>query len=184
MTMGSGFPIRTVAHPSTEPAGQPSPPRVIFIGDAGVGGVRVTHPQDDTWIAPASGWYDIGQWPPRRLKEYPVTDPVETAEHFSQEAVERAVRIATEAKRQAHAEKVEQIRNRFRYHPPTHPDVIKAHEQARTLGEMFSMFLLGLPPCDERDRALDAVYLATMHANAAIARTQLGITPEVDTPEK
>lgn len=78
--MSGGFPIRTVAHPPTVPVGQPDPPQVIFIGDAGVGGVRVTHPQDDTWTAPARGWYDIGQWPPQRLKEYPVTDPIDTAE--------------------------------------------------------------------------------------------------------
>ena len=53
--------------------------------------------------------------------------------------------------------------------------IIKATaRKVRTLGKGYAQWLLMfVPDCPERDKAIDAIDLATMHANAAIARTQL-----------
>lgn len=66
------------------------------------------------------------------------------------------------------------IKERFAYHPPMTDAVIHAHEDVRALGYAAARMLEELiPPCHERDLAIDALDLAVMHANAAIARTQL-----------
>jgi hypothetical protein len=190
VTMDGGHPIKVATVPPTEPAGQPSAPTTMTF----MPHVEVTrwsvgwNNAGERWTAPVRGVYDVSTWPPRLIKEIPMADPIEAAEHFTQEAVDRAVRIATEAKKRMRAEQLERVRQRFSHHPPTHPVVVEAHERARALGEMFSIWLLDLPECPEKDQALFSVDSATMWANAAIARTQLGITPEnapdVDTPEK
>jgi hypothetical protein len=102
-----------------------------------------------------------------------MSDPqsgITQAEQFSAEADARAQTAAQDHR----AHEVRRTADRFRHHPPTGPNVVQAHEQARTLGAGYAQWLMMfVPDCPERDKALDAVDLATMHANAAIARTQL-----------
>jgi len=65
-------------------------------------------------------------------------------------------------------------RDRFRYHVPGDPSVLRAHETVRAECQRLAVLLDELlPPCAERDHALDAVDLAAMWSNAAVARTQL-----------
>lgn len=97
-------------------------------------------------------------------------DGISAAEHFNQEAIDRAAQLADDLK---HAE-LRAAQNRFIHHPPTTPQVIQAHESARDIGSACVTWLLRyVPPCPERNSAVDAIDLAIMHANAAIARTQL-----------
>jgi hypothetical protein len=125
------------------------------------------------------------------ITEEEKVDPIHTAEQFAEQAE------ATERHRAEHAEQARQVAElraaqaRFAHHAPTGAAVVAAHEQARAHGAEFATWLLSfVPPCPSRDRALDAIDLATMHANAAIARTQLegawhrveSATPSVDNP--
>lgn len=60
--------------------------------------------------------------------------------------------------------------NRVAYHPPRTLAVREAHEKARALvGQVGTELIDLLPPCPEIDRVLDALHIALMHANAAIA---------------
>jgi hypothetical protein len=78
----------------------------------------------------------------------------------------------------------DQLAERFRHHPPTVPAVIAAHEVVRELAAAFARALNeALPECDEKAKALDAVDLAAMHANSAVARTQLYGHPEWALPK-
>lgn len=97
-------------------------------------------------------------------------DSVTIAEQFNAEAEARAAQAVEDAR---HV-RIEEMARRFHHHPPTTPAVIQAHEQARALGEGFARWLMMfVPNSPERDKALDALDLTVMHANAAIARTQL-----------
>lgn len=99
---------------------------------------------------------------------------IAAAEQFNIETNERTEQLAREHQAQGQRWLHRQTMARFAHHPPTAPNVIQAHEQARTLGAGFAQWLLMfLPDCDERDKAMDALDLTVMHANAAIARTQL-----------
>jgi hypothetical protein len=70
------------------------------------------------------------------------------------------------------------LANRHAYHPPSSDDIVRAHEAVRTNTHMLATWLNDLlPECDEKKHALDAMDLAMMHANSAIARTQQ-INPE------
>lgn len=65
---------------------------------------------------------------------------------------------------------------RFAHHPPQGDAVIRAHVQIRVwFGELADAVNHLLPDCPERDKALDALDLAAMHSNAAIARTQMEV---------
>lgn len=148
--MDGGHPIKPVAVPPSEPAGQP----VVYVA---------TNARGDEIDA-------VLQARSPQLIEETLMDSVSSAEHFNQEAIGRAVLLAEDLK---HAE-LRAAQDRFTHHPPTSPQVIRAHERARENGSAFATWLLRhVPPCPERERALDAIDLATMHANAAIARTQL-----------
>jgi hypothetical protein len=106
-----------------------------------------------------------------------MSDPqsgITAAEQFNEEANARVAQHVREQQEQGQRWLNNLTMARFEHHPPSGPDVVRAHEQARTLGKSFAKWLLVfLPDCDERDKALDALDLAVMHANAAIARTQL-----------
>lgn len=66
------------------------------------------------------------------------------------------------------------IHQRFAHHAPSGPEVVQAHERVRAAclraAEEFSSIV---PVCREFELALEALDLACMHANAAVARTQL-----------
>lgn len=66
------------------------------------------------------------------------------------------------------------IHERFAHHPPSTRDVADAHERVRATclraAEELSRFV---PVCREFELALEALDLTCMHANAAVARTQL-----------
>lgn len=113
-----------------------------------------------------------------------VADPIETAEEFARQAANEGVRLAGEFQsipvRQDNAE----ARRRFSHHPPSSDAVVNAHETARELGLAFALWLVnGIPWSPERDKAMDALDLAVMHTNAAIARHQLRPHTEFDTPQ-
>jgi hypothetical protein len=59
---------------------------------------------------------------------------------------------------------------RFTFHPAT-PQTAPLHDKVRELGHFAAAELLRLcPQSDELVKAIDAIDLAVMHANAAIAR--------------
>lgn len=66
------------------------------------------------------------------------------------------------------------IAQRFAYHPPSSDEVVAVHQEVRgicrTAAELLSALL---PICRETELAIEALDLACMHANSAIARTQL-----------
>jgi hypothetical protein len=96
--------------------------------------------------------------------------------HMATDPIQEADQDALEMRREQQRMQMDAVSARFRHHPPTDPTVISAHEQARRMGEGFALWLLAsVPDCPERAKAIDAIDLATMHANAAIARTQLDI---------
>lgn len=65
-------------------------------------------------------------------------------------------------------------RDRFRYHVPSDEKVLRAHETVRAeCARLATLLDELLPPCREKDSAVDAVDLAAMWSNAAVARTQL-----------
>lgn len=173
--MDGGHPIAPVAVPPSGPAGQPTRPQWCH--------VRITPP-----------WLSVGSIPCNALinpttgrcmkynhpSEENAVDPIATAEQFNNEAEAR-----TEAARQqVRAQRRARLERRFLHHPPTSPLVIEQHEQVREMGDVYAKFLFdNLPDCDEVRKAIDAIDLATMYANAAIARTQLkGAPAPVDTP--
>lgn len=60
--------------------------------------------------------------------------------------------------------------NRVQHHPPRTESVVDTHEQARALvGQVGHELLDLLPPCPEVNQVLDALHLALLHANTAIA---------------
>lgn len=66
------------------------------------------------------------------------------------------------------------IAQRFAYHPPSTAEVVAAHERVRaTCLRAAQEFSSLVPACREAELAIEALDLACMHANAAIARTQL-----------
>jgi hypothetical protein len=72
----------------------------------------------------------------------------------------------------------EEIAHRFAYHPPRDEATVKAHERVRELLGAAAQELDALLPADRpRERALTQTKLeeAMMHANAAIARSKLGV---------
>lgn len=63
---------------------------------------------------------------------------------------------------------------RFAHHPPTSAEVIAAHEQVRVEFARLAVWVHDLLPAgDDRRKAIDAIDVAAMAANAAVARTQL-----------
>lgn len=67
------------------------------------------------------------------------------------------------------------LKTRFAHHAPKSTAVSQAHEQARERGLDFARWINEtLPDSSEKTKALDALDLTVMHANAGIARTQLG----------
>lgn len=65
----------------------------------------------------------------------------------------------------------EEITTRFAHHPPTSEARVAAHERVRGLcADLARKLALLLPDSPEADKALDALDLAAMHANAALAR--------------
>lgn len=61
--------------------------------------------------------------------------------------------------------------HRVVHHPPRTEAVVQAHTRARALiGQVGHDLLDTVPPCPEVEKMLDALELALMHANAAIAR--------------
>jgi len=68
----------------------------------------------------------------------------------------------------------DKLHERFIHHPPANQHVIDAHEFTRVnFEELAHKMNATLPDCSEKDKALDALDLAAMYSNAAIARTQL-----------
>lgn len=73
----------------------------------------------------------------------------------------------------------EEIAHRFAYHPPRNEATVKAHERVRALLGSVAQELDALLPADRpREKALTQTQLeeAMMWANAAIARSRLGVT--------
>jgi hypothetical protein len=67
------------------------------------------------------------------------------------------------------------IQERFAHHPPSTSEVAWAHERVREICLRAAEELVDLvPDCREFELAIEALDLACMHANAAVARTQLG----------
>lgn len=63
------------------------------------------------------------------------------------------------------------ITNIFGYHPPQDQETVAKHERVRDLCRDAAHELNAiLPPCTEKRAAIDALELAMMHANGAIAR--------------
>ena len=72
----------------------------------------------------------------------------------------------------------EEIAHRFAYHPPKNEATVKAHERVRELLGAAAQELDALLPADRpREKALTQTSLedAMMWANAAIARSRLGV---------
>jgi len=73
----------------------------------------------------------------------------------------------------------EEIAHRFAYHPPRDEAAVKAHEKVRKLLGDIAQELDALLPGDRpREKAQTLTHLedAMMSANAAIARSQTGVT--------
>jgi len=68
---------------------------------------------------------------------------------------------------------LDHLQHRFAHHPPRDQEVILAHAETRNRFAALADWVAQLPPCPERDRAIDALDTACMLSNAAIARTQL-----------
>lgn len=65
----------------------------------------------------------------------------------------------------------DELDNRFAYHPPKTPEVIRAHERIRAyVGQMATEFNESLPDGREKATALTKLEEAMFWANAAIAR--------------
>lgn len=111
-------------------------------------------------------------------------DPIKEAEKFTREAIEEGVRLAGELNRMHVEQQARDVARRFEHHPPTSDAVVSAHQITREMGAAFAQWMVNaMPWCPERDKAVDAIDLAVMHANAAIARYQLKHPTElVDTP--
>lgn len=126
----------------------------------------------DQWVNPNTGRCYLYR---HEQKEMQVADPIDTAEQD-----------ALEARREQQRTEMNEVSRRFWHHAPRSERVVQAHQQARRLGESFALWLVAsVPDCEERRKAIDALDLATMHSNAAIARTQLGLpAEEVDTPRQ
>jgi hypothetical protein len=66
-----------------------------------------------------------------------------------------------------------ELAERFAYHPPSHADIVAAHEQIRTrVHELAAWINDLLIEGDAKTKSLDALDLAAMHANASVARYQ------------
>lgn len=64
-----------------------------------------------------------------------------------------------------------ETRRRFTFHPAATPGRAEEHEAVcARCGDLSAWLRANLPDCPERDKAIDAVDLAQMQANAAIAR--------------
>lgn len=73
----------------------------------------------------------------------------------------------------------EEIAHRFAYHPPRNEAAVKAHERVRELLGDVAQELDALLPADRpREKALVQTKLeeAMFDANAAIARSKMGVT--------
>lgn len=78
---------------------------------------------------------------------------------------------------------LDRIRAKFEYHTPTTDSVATAHQEVRRLcGNLALILAEMLPYGNERNEAIKAVDLASMHANAAIARSQTVDHVEDHTP--
>ena len=61
----------------------------------------------------------------------------------------------------------------YMHHPPTTPDIIRAHEMTRANFHVLASWVNDLlPHSREKERSLEALDDAAKHANAAIARRQ------------
>ncbi len=75
---------------------------------------------------------------------------------------------------------LDDLRNRFSYHPADTDEKVRAHEDVRAMClEVAEHLNLLLPESREKERAVDALDDAMKHANAAIARHSLGGQPMV-----
>jgi len=64
----------------------------------------------------------------------------------------------------------DEIKNNLAHHPPMTDAVVALHTSVRSYATNMSLWLNdNLPECDEKDRALEAVRIAMMWANAAVA---------------
>lgn len=73
----------------------------------------------------------------------------------------------------------EEITQRFAYHAPKNEATVKAHERVRKLLGDIAQELDALLPADRpREKALTQTHLeeSMMWANAAIARSRIGVT--------
>ncbi len=77
----------------------------------------------------------------------------------------------------------DQIYRRFTHHPPSSDDVVAAHAETRVRCHDLALWLNDvILDCPELERAMDALDDVCKHANAAIARTQLGLPGYVPAP--
>lgn len=75
----------------------------------------------------------------------------------------------------------QELRARFAHHPPKDGNIVAAHEQTRANFYVLASWVDELlPESDEKSKALSALDLAAMHANAAIARGQTVNVPLVE----
>lgn len=68
----------------------------------------------------------------------------------------------------------------FKHHPPNDPRIIEMHEQVRATLRDSAALVTFLPNVNERRLALEALELAVMWANAAIAREHKVILENLD----
>lgn len=67
----------------------------------------------------------------------------------------------------------EDVRDAFAFHPPKDETVSAMHSEARAEALQFAHWILeNLPPCDERDTAIEKVREAMFWTNAGIACNQ------------
>ena len=75
----------------------------------------------------------------------------------------------------------EEMQHRFKYHPPSSPAVIKAHEEMRLAAALFaSMATLLVPEGRERCKVYSAIEEAMFWGNAGIARAKGNTTAHMN----
>lgn len=75
----------------------------------------------------------------------------------------------------------EDILDRFAHHPPKDKIIVAAHEQVRGNFSVLAAWVDELlPESPDKGRAIDALHLASMLTNAAIARGQTVNVPLVE----
>jgi hypothetical protein len=66
---------------------------------------------------------------------------------------------------------MQDLENRFEYHPPQNPETVSAHERVRSVaGNTAEFFNIVLPECREKALAMTKIEEAMFWANASIAR--------------